>query len=377
MAFLLLLTACGNNEGKKETPQTPSTTTGSAETLTGTWYRQYMGTVAGRPVTVDLEFSNGRLSGTYTYDEHDLLIDLYASDSSTAGKYFMYETNPLLRPEDKGDDHWLLSFTGGTATGQWVSYDGAKKYDIRLQEVDYKNTYKFDLFSQDDSVVVKLKNCSVSAQTTNSWYAPAAMANADKQFFNSIVLRTFGCKEQQPIADCIKKANATYFAEYVSGIDSSISEEESHMYNHEMSRILSIAYNKNGLILLVEGNYQYMGGAHGIHGSSYTCIDMAGKKVWQLGDVITVDTPALIALLEADARDLFHIATNEKLSDRLLVDTINVTDNFHFTSAGITFHYNPYEIASYADGEISLFIPFSRLSAYLTPDFKKRLNLLQ
>jgi Protein of unknown function (DUF3298) len=45
-------------------------------------------------------------------------------------------------------------------------------------------------------------------------------------------------------------------------------------------------------------------------------------------------------------------------------------ENFYVTTAGIGFLYAPYEIKSFADGEVNLLVPFSALNAYLQPGFK-------
>lgn len=382
IAAMFLLTSCGSNEGNKEVPQTQPTTTSSAETLTGNWYRQYEGTIAGKHVVVDLEHTgDNRLVGNYTYDEHDMLLQLYAeNDSSINGSYYIFESAPTSREQQNdyhNNNHWVVTFSNSTIKGQWVSEDGKKKYEISLTEVDYKNSYSFQVFRQYDSASVKLNGFSVTAQATDQWYMPINMAAPEKEFLTTSLLQIIGCKSGEQVADCIKKQNNdTYFDSYRKEVDSDITEEDSHMYNHEMSHILSVVYNKKGFVIIEEGNYQYLGGAHGMHSNKYTNLDVAGKKVWRMGDVMTVDTAALSAILETEARRIFKIATGEKLSERFLVDTIDVTDNFYFTSAGVTFVYAPYAIASYADGDVYLFIPYNRLSAYLTPEFKKRMQLL-
>lgn len=380
MVFLLLLTACGSNEGNKGTPPTQTTAAGGGEVLSGNWYRQYEGTIAGKHVVVDLEHTgDNRLMGTYTYDEHDMLLELYAdNDSSLNGSYYIFESDPTSREEENdyhNNNHWVVVFSNGTIKGQWVSEDGKKKYDISLREVDYKDSYRFNIFRHNDSAVVKLKGFSVSAQTTDQWYVPGEMPAPEKEFLTTALLEVLGCKLGEQAEDCIKKQNNDYFESYRKEVDADITEEDSHMYNHEMSRILTVVYNKNGFVTIEEANYQYMGGAHGMYNSSYTCLDVTGKKIWQLDDVMDIDTAAISAILETETRRIFKIAPGEKLSERLLVDTVDVTGNFYFTSAGITFVYGPYALASYADGEVSLFIPFNRLSTYLTPEFKKRMNL--
>jgi hypothetical protein len=49
----------------------------------------------------------------------------------------------------------------------------------------------------------------------------------------------------------------------------------------------------------------------------------------------------------------------KNLSEILLVDEIEVTDNFFLTGKGICFVYQPYEIGPFSMGEQEIYIPFS------------------
>ena len=42
-------------------------------------------------------------------------------------------------------------------------------------------------------------------------------------------------------------------------------------------------------------------------------------------------------------------------------DSVFVTENVYFTEKGIMFVYNPYEIASYAQGIISIFLSYEKI----------------
>ena len=46
------------------------------------------------------------------------------------------------------------------------------------------------------------------------------------------------------------------------------------------------------------------------------------------------------------------------------------TENFYITTSGIGFLYAPYELKSFAEGEVNLLVPFSALNTYLQPGFK-------
>jgi hypothetical protein len=52
----------------------------------------------------------------------------------------------------------------------------------------------------------------------------------------------------------------------------------------------------------------------------------------------------------------------------LFVDTIPLNDNFMITPGNFMFSYVPYEISSYAEGEISITVPYSEISAFVKPE---------
>ncbi|HPS84855.1 MAG TPA: RsiV family protein, partial [Bacteroidales bacterium] len=54
------------------------------------------------------------------------------------------------------------------------------------------------------------------------------------------------------------------------------------------------------------------------------------------------------------------------LSDEgFFVEVVTATPNFMLSETGITFHYNIYEIASYADGSIDITVPYDAIRAII------------
>ena len=104
-------------------------------------------------------------------------------------------------------------------------------------------------------------------------------------------------------------------------------------------------------------------------------IDVKGKSIWHLQDVMQVDSAAISHLLDEIARRTFKIAPGEPLENTLLVDHVPVTDNFLISDVGLTFQYSPYEIASYSDGHIALFLSYKKLKAFLKPEFTTRMAI--
>jgi len=129
----------------------------------------------------------------------------------------------------------------------------------------------------------------------------------------------------------------------------------------------SVVHNKGDFVSIENYNYVYSGGAHGNYGVNYKNYDRVSKK--------------LIGFY-----DFFDFEANEILESLLLKEIKNkniktfgtdffVTDNIYFTDKGISFVYNPYEIASYADGIITVFLSFEKIpkSIILKNEITKRI----
>ncbi|WP_414654756.1 RsiV family protein [Hymenobacter sp.] len=57
-----------------------------------------------------------------------------------------------------------------------------------------------------------------------------------------------------------------------------------------------------------------------------------------------------------------------KLDEFLFMKKMPVSHNIFLTSSGAVFIYTPYEIASFAQGEIRLFIPLKQLRPFIKSD---------
>jgi len=91
-------------------------------------------------------------------------------------------------------------------------------------------------------------------------------------------------------------------------------------------------------------------------------------ELWEPSDIFTADSATLSALLTKEAEKIYGLT--------LSVKSVPYNSNFYFDNAGITFSYDPYEIASFAEGQILVFIPYSELKDMLKPSFIKRMNFI-
>lgn len=107
----------------------------------------------------------------------------------------------------------------------------------------------------------------------------------------------------------------------------------------------------------------YTGGAHPNASVVYMNIGSDGTPIEQLSFFIT-SAAELETLVEEKFRKEHRIGTNESLSEKgysFENDEFALTDNFGFTKEGIVFCYNAYEIASYAEGPITVSVSFDEL----------------
>ena len=127
-----------------------------------------------------------------------------------------------------------------------------------------------------------------------------------------------------------------------------------------------VLWNQAPLLSLGYFTYDFSGGAHGNYATRTVSYDTRTGQPLTFAAVFRPDArPRLGALLEAAVRRTLRIPAGQPLEGPLLVKKIPVTTNFYLTSGGAVFTYGPYEIASYAQGEVSVFIPMADLQPLL------------
>lgn len=110
----------------------------------------------------------------------------------------------------------------------------------------------------------------------------------------------------------------------------------------------------------------YSGGPHGTREIKYMNFNKKDGKFLTKGDVfdLTKEQELLDLILQKIMSDR-NCKTIEELHNTTsitLIGDIYLGENFLLEEKGITFVYNTYEIASYADGTIFVFIPYEKLN---------------
>lgn len=132
----------------------------------------------------------------------------------------------------------------------------------------------------------------------------------------------------------------------------------------------SVAMNQNNLLSTQISSMTYTGGAHPSHNNTLQTFDISNGNRITLSDILVPTyQPRLTQIIENNIRKQYEIPPSKALKEHgFIEETINPSDNFMLTPTGITFHYNPYEIAPYVMGHIVVEIPFADIAELIKPN---------
>jgi hypothetical protein len=325
-----------------------------------TRYYCFTGTIDKYPVTFHLYRINDKFSGSYYYNSTEENIDVN-------GEMDKNRFLKLSHSNNEGEEQETLSgnFKDSGFSGTWSSK--GKLLPFRISQKKENSGLTFDyIYTHGEKKLPKKDDnyrTELSFDAATIWPA-ASCTHPAVNLVKQIIYEEFNDKQGK---DDIGKVMLREKSEILNPAK----DDEGIMY--ALEKRIKIEYQNYQLLTLSKFTYYDMGGAHGNYGTFYACIDLVHNRELSINDVL--DSAAchnqLQTLLEKKFRTAYNVKKEEKLSEYLFNDTISLTNNISLTSKGIRFNYNPYEIGSYAMGEIQLFIPYKELNSYLRPEFKK------
>lgn len=352
------------------------------------WYKHYTGTIGQRHVIVNLyNYCSGlppihlQAGGNYIPDG-DKYISLWPPFNVADDNEVILEEHSEIYNSDPASKEiaWHIHFDTHGITGIRLSKDSTISEQIYLAE-DYTDAMPLAVVHDLDSTVYKMAlglTFSMHAQTIALLPAFRDRNTADTLVFHAIA-RDIGDTTAQNANDLlarIRHNNSQLFDDYRRYMaDTSETHDSTSPDNWETCNRYTCVYNQQGLLQLEEFCYGYSGGAHGIFFYNYLCFDLLQHKLLQFADIIQPDSSELNRLLDIALRKLYHIPMHDALSKYNMGPGISVTHKIILSETGIFFCYDPYEIASYTYGQIKVFISYTALRKWLTPAFRKRMNI--
>lgn len=137
-------------------------------------------------------------------------------------------------------------------------------------------------------------------------------------------------------------------------------------------RIVSVVYQTAGIFSLQFDLSWFFGGAHPNYTRTFANFHVRTGRQIRLADVLVARYQSrLTQRAEAQFRKSKGLTPNDSLMQAGYTfpnGTFALNDNFSIGPKGITFFYNPYEIASYADGPTELLLTYPEIKDLLRPD---------
>lgn len=347
-------------------------------------YTMLEGTIAGKSVIMHLLRNNDQIDANYYYTEQGQTIFLFKNweKENLDSIYLMENTDDGsgLSPQIS------LHIDKDSVSGIWESANGNTVYPIHLKESNAHLSLQFSAINYTDSAAYLGFITDTPMLRSSITLLMAKDNNASANWFNNTFKKLLDKGNRkyaslnllQTAQAIIKEAKDNYNADVDSslvGVETDSKNTTHYFLNREYLTKSNIIYNSNNYVVLSIFNYAYTGGAHGNYATSMHCLDIQNQKKLTLGDIITIDSIVLQHLLEKYYRVQYHIPEKTPLSARLFANNLEANNNFYFSPKGLGFIYTPYEIAPYAEGEINIWIPFSELQPYLTPEFATRMKL--
>ncbi|WGU69898.1 DUF4163 domain-containing protein [Capnocytophaga canimorsus] len=128
----------------------------------------------------------------------------------------------------------------------------------------------------------------------------------------------------------------------------------------------SIVYQNKKMVSLVSKTYSFLGGAHGYETTTYLNFDAKNGKVIH-NDSLFSDVEKVKEIAEKQFKSEFEIDDKTALSQNGFWfddNTFHLPQNIGISDKSLILHYNPYEIASYADGAVVIEIPMQQIKPF-------------
>lgn len=334
------------------------------------WYKGYSGNIDKYPVVMNLYKKGHSYSGYYYYTSQQKPIYFTGEDTSLPGGKIKLS---VFLPDNESEESFIFSITDKLADGEWSS---GKKPPLAFSVSETSQTPTFDYIYTEGSSPLR-PNLKESPSATFEAASVWPKGNTPQAtFLKKIIREEFGEKNSaEDIGKIFLRQKKKFFTDYIND-NKEVKDEDlkdAYSYNFDESNQVIIAYHTSKLIVLSGSYYAYTGGAHGNYSTSYIPVDLVSNKKLALNDVINKTGQTKLAkFLEKAFRKDYDVKDTDPLTEGgLFENKIEPNSNFYITSKGIGFCYNPYEIGPYAMGEINIFIPFTELTAYIQPGFKK------
>jgi len=130
-------------------------------------------------------------------------------------------------------------------------------------------------------------------------------------------------------------------------------------------------FDKDGIFCFSNNVFEFRGGAHGIDRVLYTCVDLKKGTIITERDLFIDDyEEVLIPIILEKLVEIQKVKSPQELEKQGFMDITDIkpNNNFYLNEKGITYVFNPYEIAAYFVGISEVFIPYGDINFMLADE---------
>ena len=272
-----------------------------------------------------------------------------------------------------------VTISRGTIEGKMVKFDGlqgsfSNDHFSGTGSWNHMIHFPFSFVVNKDSLLNDLDFISVTGDTTITSSAagninffaagiwPSHNMEPGKSFYlKELISEQFNQKTHQELNEILTKQKNIFYTpvKLKDGTHANIDEQE-----------VLVVYENRNLLSIVNITHSYTSETKEKFTNTYTVADLVHKRTLNLIDMMgTEGVDKLPDLLKQSFKQ--HFASKYKGQSTPVIITehgdIQPNDNFYVTSKGLCFNYRPGEICDPAFGQVELSIPFTLLTAYLTP----------
>jgi hypothetical protein len=145
-----------------------------------------------------------------------------------------------------------------------------------------------------------------------------------------------------------------------------------------LERSVEVNFNDHGIFGVSFVDFSYTGGAHGNSLLLFSNFDVNTGDEISLNSLCTVND-SFNESMENIFRNSQNISKTTSLEDAgfWFNEGFYVPDNYFFSSKGIHFFYNPYEVAPYASGAIELYVNWKEIAPFLNSEWANLKDLIE
>lgn len=132
-----------------------------------------------------------------------------------------------------------------------------------------------------------------------------------------------------------------------------------------------VSYENQKIVSIIMDSYIFTGGAHGYGSTSFLNFDTRTGKELSVEDIF-INPEEFTVFVETIFRKQNDLNPGVNINSTGFMfedDQFHLPQSIGFDQQGIILIYNPYEIASYADGQTKIHVPIAQAKPYIKPDF--------